>query len=202
MMKFYKEKIEPILDIMMRIFVGVLIISLGLVFAMMPFGNMQSLTGIFVMFLVGLLLVTFGLGIIFPKLVKIIFPKLAKSRRKDNRGDYLLPMISDFLDQHIWPVLGILLMWGGGAIMVWFWLIEPIWGQIFEWAQTGETPPRDLFWLGTEFLNCEWCADRNYANPDWVGLEQVINFVMDIHYLIIGGLLFFLILWLDEVTET
>ena len=55
-------------------------------------------------------------------------------------------------------------------------------GHALEWLQHGYLPPRDGFWLYA-LVECgeSWCRPENLAPTDWVGVNRIINWIMDLH---------------------
>lgn len=58
----------------------------------------------------------------------------------------------------------------------------PLASQALEWLQNGVVSPRDGFWLYALY-DCgeEWCRPV-FVNPtEWVGVNRIANWIMDLH---------------------
>ncbi|MCF6316814.1 MAG: hypothetical protein L3J30_11140 [Marinosulfonomonas sp.] len=55
-------------------------------------------------------------------------------------------------------------------------------GQALEWLKDGYLPSRDGFWLYS-LIECGggWCRHEILAPTDWVGVNRIISWIMDLH---------------------
>ncbi|MFV1494901.1 hypothetical protein VW040_01095 [Phaeobacter sp. JH85H1] len=70
-------------------------------------------------------------------------------------------------------------------------LALPLAAQALEWLQDGAASPRDGFWLYA-LAECGEgsCRPLSVAPTDWVGVNRIINWIMDLHvaaYIIVVG---------------
>ena len=72
-------------------------------------------------------------------------------------------------------VLGLCLVVMAGFVL-------PLAAQALEWLQNGVASPRDGFWLyGISQCGEGWCRPQFVAPTDWVGVNRIINWLMDQH---------------------
>ncbi|WP_209834297.1 hypothetical protein [Ruegeria sp. HKCCE3926] len=58
----------------------------------------------------------------------------------------------------------------------------PVMGQALEWLREGHVQPRDGFWLYALYECGEsWCRPSYLTLTDWVGVNRIINWVLDLH---------------------
>jgi hypothetical protein len=68
------------------------------------------------------------------------------------------------------------------GFMVMFGLAFPLAAQALEWLQDGVASPRDGFWLYTLSECGEGsCRPLFVAPTDWVGVNRIINWIMELH---------------------
>lgn len=61
----------------------------------------------------------------------------------------------------------------------------PLAAQALEWLQDGVASPRDGFWLYALFDCSEgWCRPEFLAPTDWVGVNRIINWIMNLHVVV------------------
>jgi hypothetical protein len=61
-------------------------------------------------------------------------------------------------------------------------LALPLAAQALEWLQDGAASPRDGFWLYALYDCGEgWCRPEFVAPTGWVGVNRIINWIMDLH---------------------
>lgn len=86
-------------------------------------------------------------------------------------------------------------------------LAYPLGAQALEWLQDGVASPRDGFWLYALFECGEWWCRPGLVNPtDWVGVNRIINWFMDLHVaiysVVIGWIGYGLALvWADSIGD-
>ncbi len=57
--------------------------------------------------------------------------------------------------------------------------------QLKEWLEFGYFPARDGFWLySLSYCGENWCIPQSLTLTDWVGVNRVINWVLDIHVVV------------------
>lgn len=70
-------------------------------------------------------------------------------------------------------------------------LALPLAAQALEWLQDGAASPRDGFWLyALSECSAGSCRPLFVAPVDWVGVNRIINWIMDLHvavYIIVVG---------------
>ena len=73
----------------------------------------------------------------------------------------------------------------GLCLVVMVGLAVPLAAQALEWLQNGVTSPRDGFWLyGISQCGEGWCRPQSVAPTDWVGVNRIINWLMDLHVVV------------------
>jgi hypothetical protein len=102
----------------------------------------------------------------------------------------------DTLKAKVEPVIAKI---GMGVLLIWFlffglaWVVVPLFQQIGSWLQFGAVPDRDLYWFladsfcdRTGWVGQGWegkdiCRDPSNYETGWVGLDSIIDFVMNMH---------------------
>lgn len=100
--------------------------------------------------------------------------------------------------------------WGTTIVSIFLfalWIVSPLFQQARAWLETGAAPPRDLYWalapvrceatdgVARGFDGMDACRKDFLQFTDWVGLNQIFNWVADLHVGILAAV-GILLLWI------